>query len=89
MKLLLASHGHNLTEREDIAEEGELLMEQGVMAERILLLMEGTVAAQLRQGENEPHILAIVEAEWVAGETDSSAMEFTPLMCTSSIALQN
>jgi len=68
MKLLLASHGNDLTAREHIAEEGELLMEQGAIAERILLLMEGTVAVQLKQGENQPHTLAIVEAEEILGE---------------------
>jgi len=68
MKLLLASHCNDLIAREYIAKEGELLMEQGAIAERILLLIEGTVAVQLKQGENEPHTLAIVEAEEILGE---------------------
>ena len=37
IKLLLASHANDLTAREHIAKEGELLMEQGAIAERILL----------------------------------------------------
>ena len=68
MKLLLASHGNALNAREHLAEQGELMIKQGAIAERVLLLMEGTVAVQLRQRDNEPHTLAIVEAEEILGE---------------------
>lgn len=47
---------------------GELLLEQGAPAERILLLTEGSVEIQVRHNGGGPHTLAVVEAEELLGE---------------------
>ena len=68
MKLLLEAHGNEITTTDYVAEEGELLLEQGGAADQILLLNEGSVAIQLRQSHGEPHTLTVIEAEEILGE---------------------
>ena len=68
MKLLLAAHNSEITPQPFTAEPGDLLLQQGASAERLLLLTEGSVAIQVRQGDGPAHTLAIVEAEELLGE---------------------
>ena len=68
MKLLLAAHDSNIVTESVHAPEGTLLMHQGDLAERVLLLSKGTVAIQVRQTGEEPSTLAVVEAEELLGE---------------------
>jgi len=68
MKLLLEAHGSDITSTICIAAEGELLLEQGSVAKKILLLHEGSVAIQLRRSQGEQHTLAIIQAEEILGE---------------------
>jgi len=68
MKLLLKAHGSEITTTEHLAQDGELLLEQGGRADQILLLNEGSVAIQLRQAHGEPHTLTVIEAEEILGE---------------------
>ena len=68
MKLLLAAHNSEIAPEPFTAEPGDLLLEQGASAERLLLLTEGSVAIQVRQGDGPSHTLAIVEAEELLGE---------------------
>lgn len=68
MKMLLSAHANEIIPAEIHCSPGEVLLEQGKPAKRILLLTEGTVAIQLREGSNDPHTLAVVEAEELLGE---------------------
>jgi CRP/FNR family cyclic AMP-dependent transcriptional regulator len=68
MKLLLAAHDREIAPVEILAAPGELLLRQGTPAEQVLLLSEGTVAVQIRQGDGHPHTLAVLEAEELLGE---------------------
>jgi CRP-like cAMP-binding protein len=68
LKLLLKSHAHEITPVVLEAKEGELLLRQGAEAEQILLLTEGCVAIQVRQAQQAPHTLTILEAETLLGE---------------------
>ena len=68
MKLLLEAHGSDITSAAYVAAEGELLLEQGSVAKKVLLLHEGSVAIQLRRSQGEPHTLAIIQAEEILGE---------------------
>lgn len=68
MKLLMEIHHQELRPRELTAREGELLLSQGEEARSVLLLVEGRVAVQLRQPDQQPHTLAVIEAEELLGE---------------------
>lgn len=68
LKLLLQSHAQEITPVVLEAQEGELLLRQGAEAEQILLLTEGCVAIQVRQAQQAPHTLTILEAETLLGE---------------------
>ena len=68
MKLLLEAHGNEITTTDYVAEDGELLLEQGGVADQILLLNEGSVAIQLKQTHGDPHTLTVIEAEEILGE---------------------
>lgn len=68
MKLLLEIHHQELRPQERTAREGELLLSQGEEARSVLLLVEGRVAVQLRQSDQRPHTLAVIEAEELLGE---------------------
>jgi len=68
MKLLLAAHNSEIVPVDVRAQPGELLLRQGAPAEQVLLLTQGTVAIQVRQGDGQPHTLAVVEAEELLGE---------------------
>jgi CRP/FNR family cyclic AMP-dependent transcriptional regulator len=68
LKLLLAGHDSEIKPVELTAEPGALLLRQGMPAEQVFLLIAGAVAIQVRQGEGEPHTMAIVEAEDLLGE---------------------
>ena len=67
MKLLLAAHDSNIVVERFQADEGTLLMRQGDIAERVLLLTKGVVAIQVHQN-GTPSTLAMVEAEELLGE---------------------
>jgi CRP-like cAMP-binding protein len=68
MKLLMEIHHQELRPRQRTAREGELLLSQGEEARSVLLLVEGRVAVQLRQLDQQPHTLAVIEAEELLGE---------------------
>lgn len=68
MKLLLAAHDSNIVAETFEAAPGTVLMRQGDVAERVLLLTKGAVAIQVRQNEGKPYTLAVVEAEELLGE---------------------
>lgn len=68
MKLLLAAHDSDIVTETFNAEAGELLLRQGEPAKRVLLLTAGSVAIQIRQNDETPHTLAVVEAEELLGE---------------------
>ena len=68
MKLLLEAHGNEITTTDYVAQEGDLLLEQGETANQILLLNKGSVAIQLRQNHGTPHTLTVIEAEEILGE---------------------
>lgn len=68
LKLLLKSHAHEIAPVALEAKEGDLLLRQGAEAGQILLLTEGRVAIQVRQANQAPHTLTILEAETLLGE---------------------
>jgi len=68
MKLLLAAHDSNIVSESLEVAPGTLLMRQGDIAERVLLLTKGTLAIQVRQRGGAPSTLAVVEAEELLGE---------------------
>lgn len=68
MQLLLESHHQELRPLQRRFEAGELVLRQGEPARSVLLLTKGRVAIQLRQLQEPPHTLAVVEAEELLGE---------------------
>lgn len=67
-KLLLASHRDELAPVPRTAEPGDLLLQQGAPARRLLLLTTGRVAVELRPAGEQPHTLMVLEAEELLGE---------------------
>jgi CRP-like cAMP-binding protein len=68
MKLLLESHHQEMRPQLRTFESGALVLRQGEPARSVLLLTQGRVAIQLRQLDEPPHTLAVVEAEELIGE---------------------
>jgi len=68
MKMLLSAHDNEIIPTEMVCSPGDVLLEQGKPSRRVLLLTEGTVAIQLREGNSQPHTLAVIEAEELLGE---------------------
>ncbi len=67
-KLLLDTHRIELQPQRVVLEKDQLLLQQGQKANYCFLLIEGSVAIQLKNKDQPLHTLAVVEAEEFLGE---------------------